>query len=316
MRNLIQSKNKSLVFNDTSWVKKFKKRYRNEIVAYGLLAYPLIHWIWWFVYPLLKAFYLSFTDWDMFAKPEFIGLKNYIKALTDNEVFLRALSNTLLWTIVVTIGMLFFGFFVALLIERLKGKLKSFYRTAIYWPCLVGIVVNALMQKKIFSSVPNGLANKVLGLFGVGPIAWFDNPDIALWSLMIFPFFLGFGAKMLIFCAGLSQIPKVFYEAAVVDGASYKHQIWHITLPLIKPIFLLNLVMSVIEGFKVFGPMILVTNGGPMYRTSSVVSRIYIEGFQNFKMGYASAMAFILFVIILIVTILEFRLKGEQVSYE
>lgn len=181
----------------------------------------------------------------------------------------------------------------------------------------MSVVVSTSIQKSIFSSSEYGLINRLLSLLSLEPVQWLDNPDVALLTLMIMPFFFGFSQNMLFFLAGLKQIPKTFDEAAQIDGATRFQVFRHINLPLLKPIFFLNMVLSIISGFRVLGPMQLITNGGPAKRTLSVVLYIYNNAFvRDGKMGMASAAAFLLFVIILIVTLIQMKIQGEQISYE
>ncbi|MCG8499159.1 MAG: sugar ABC transporter permease [Firmicutes bacterium] len=299
----------------------FKKKYKNEIVAYSLLAYPLLHWGVFFVIQFFRAFGLSFTDWDIFSEANFVGFSNYTTILFKDEVFRIALINTVLWALAMAVGPLVIGFLVALMVNHIS-KGSVFFRTLLYWPALISKVVFTSIQERIFSSSPYGLINRLLGLFGVDAVAWFDNPDIALPSLMLWPFLMGFSFPMLFFLAGLKQIPKTFYEAAEVDGAKKSTILFKITLPLMKPIIFLNLILgmtgtfSLTEGFRALAPMQLITKGGPIHATYSVVYKIYTDGFDKYQMGYASAMSFILFAIILIMTIIQFKIQGEQVSYE
>lgn len=295
--------------------KSFSVRYKNEITAYQLLGIPLIHWGIFFIFALFRALYISFTDWTLLQSPSFVGFKNYIGVLFHDEVFKIAIKNTVIWTIVMTIGQNLFGFVVAyMLINIPKGE--KFFTAALFWPTLVSAVIGADIQMYIFNPSPFGLMNTILGYFGIGPLAWFNDPKLSFITLMIYPFFLGFGVKMLIFLAGLKQIPKSFYEAAMLDGASSFNLLRYITLPLLKPIIFLNVILSTIDGFKILAPMQLITQGGPMYSTMSVVLELYNEGFEKYNMGYASAIAFILFSIILIVTLFQLKMQGEEIGYE
>ena len=296
-------------------ISAFKRKYKKEIVAYSMLAYPLLHWGVFFLYSLFRAFYLSFTKWNLTkANPRWVGLENYRK-LFENDVFMKALGNTLQWTVAMAIGPVVLGLIMALLIQRLNRG-KGLFTTLLYWPALVSAVISTAIQTRIFSSSATGLANQLMVLVGLPAQQWFDNPKIALYSLMIMPFFFGFSSNMLFFIAGLRQIPQTFDEAASVDGAHRFKKLWHITLPLLKPVFFLNLILSIIGGFRVIAPMQLITKGGPNNNTMSVVLYLYKQAFDKYNMGSASATAFVLFIIILIVTMIELKIQGEQISYE
>lgn len=301
--------------NKNASKKSFRAKYRMEIVAYGLILYPLLHWTLFFVYGLIRAFWLSLHKWNgSKIEPVFVGLANYSN-LIKNQAFLKSITNTIIWTIAMCIGPLLIGLATALLINSLK-KGKNFYTALLYWPALVSAVVSTNIQKTIFSNSPNGLANQLVAMFGINTQQWFDDPNIALYSLMIFPFLFGFSRCMLFFIAGLRQIPSTFTEAARCDGATTKTIYFKIMFPLLKPIFFLNLILNLIESFKVIAPMQLITRGGPNNKTMSVVLYIYNQAFEKNNIGTASAAAFILFAIILVVTVLQIKVQGDQISYE
>lgn len=295
--------------------KKIRKRYRNEIVAYRMLAIPLILWGIFFVFALFRVLYLSFTDWNIFRDPSFVGLDNYIRIFTKDFKLWQAFNNTLIWTVCTVIVHNLIGLGTAYMITCVS-KGEKFFRAALFWPILVSQVVGATMIEWVFDSSPYGLLNTIIGYFGLESVPWLADPDIALISLMLHPLFLAFGIRMLIYLAGLKQIPKSFYEAARIDGATNWMIFKKVTMPLLKPIIFLNIVYTSIESFRIFSPMQIVTSGGPLNSTMSVVLRVYLDGFVENKMGYASAIAFAFFGVILIVTIIQFRFEGEAVTYE
>lgn len=295
-------------------MKKFRIKYRNEIVAYTLLAYPLLHWSVFFLIALGRSLYISLTDWNLMRDPRFVGLENYIKILTDSDT-ITIFINTIIWTLVMTVGHNLLGLLMAYILNEIPRGEKLF-RALLYWPVLVSLVVGAEMIKYIFDPSPFGMLNSVIVSLGFEAQTWFQDPKLALISLMMFPMATGFGMKMLIYQAGMKGIPKTLYEAGKIDGANSIQNFFNITLPLLSPVIFLNLVLSVINGFRVLGPMQLVTNGGPLNATETVVLTIYKEGFVYNDMGFASAMAFILFAVILLLTIIQFKLKKDEVSYE
>lgn len=295
-------------------MKKFKMKYRNEIVAYTLLAYPLFHWSVFFLIALGRSLYISLTDWNLMRDPRFIGLDNYINILTDSDT-ITIFINTVIWTLVMTVGHNLLGLLMAYILNEIP-KGEKLFRALLYWPVLVSLVVGAQMIEFIFDPSPFGMLNSVIVSLGFEAKTWFQDPKLALLSLMLFPMATGFGMKMLIYQAGMKGIPKSLYEAGKIDGATNVQNFFHITLPLLSPVIFLNLVLSVINGFRVLGPMQLVTNGGPLNATETVVLTIYKEGFVYNDMGFASAMAFILFAVILMLTIIQFKLKKDEVSYE
>lgn len=292
-----------------------KSKYNNEITSYSMIGIPLIIWTIFFLVPLFRALYLSFTDWDLLGKASFIGFNNYIEIFSEDQIAKNAILNTVIWTIFMTIGPVLIGFITAYMIKSLP-KGQKFFRAALFWPTLVSPVIGAQIQKYIFNASPFGLMNTILQFLGINPKGWYTDPNMSLFTLIIYPFFLGFGVKMLIFLSGLNQIPKPFYEAAEIDGATPFVILRKITLPLLKPVIIMNLVLSLIEGFRILTPMQLITKGGPFFKTYSVTLYIYNLGFTEYKMGYACAVAFVLFAIILAVTIIQLKLQGEEVSYE
>lgn len=295
--------------------KKFRVKYKNEIIAYRMLAIPMIIWGIFFLFALGRVIYLSFTDWNIFTEAEFIGLNNYIKIFTKDDVILKAFSNTLIWSVITVIGHNLIGLATAYMITSIP-KGEKFFRAALFWPILVSQVVGATMIKWIFDSSPYGLLNTVIGFFGFKSVAWLSDPHITLYSLMFYPLFLGFGIRMLIYLAGLKQIPKSFYEAARMDGATNWIVFKDVTIPLLKPIIVLNVVYTTLETLKIIGPMQLVTDGGPLNSTMSVVLKVFSDGFVENKMGYASATACVFFVVVLIITLVQFKFEGETVTYE
>lgn len=295
---------------------RFFSKYKNEITAYKLLAVPLLFWGVFFVFAFARALVMSFTDWQFFNEPLFIGLDNYIRIFSD-EIVRKAFVNTTIWMVVMLVGNNVMGTLVAYLLINLK-KYQKFFLALLFWPTLVSAAVGAELQKFIFDPTENGLLNIIIMRFpGVEePVPWLTDPDIALFSLMMLPFLLGFGTKMLIYYAGMKNIPSQIYEAALFETNSKFIIFKTITLPLLKPIIMLNCVLSIIEGFKVIAPMQLITFGGPLDSTMSVVLSLYNYGFAEQEMGYASAISMVLFVIIMIVTYIQLKMEGDKVSYE
>lgn len=293
---------------------RFRDKHNRELTAYKLLGIPLTLWFIFFVFALFRAFFISLTDWNLLSQASFIGLDNYKEILSNRET-INIFKNTIIWTLFIAIGHNVLGLFTAYMLNEIP-KGESVFRTLLYWPVLVSLVVGAEMIKYIFNPSPFGLMNSILIKIGMEPMAWYQSPRMALISLIIFPMLTGFGIKMIIYQAGFKGIPKSIYEAAKLDGASEWQQFTRITLPLIKPVIILNFVMSTIEGFRVLAPMQLVTNGGPISSTETVVLSIYKHGFVKNNMGYASSLAFILFGIILLIAAIQLKLQGEDISYE
>lgn len=299
--------------------KSFLKKYKNEFKAYFLLAFPLIWWSIFFVYAFARSFYFSFTDikftTDSITKFTF---NNYERIFNPNyryfdKTFWASLKVTLIWTFVMMIGNNVMGLLCAFLINSLK-KGKKLFLALLFWPSLVSAIVGADNTKMLFASDSSGFVNKFLSLFNLGPFQWFDDKQFALIGLMITPFFLGFCTKLLIYYASIIAIPVSYKEAASLDTSSKFKIFFNVTLPLMKNAIVLNMVLSLIDGFKVLGPMQLVTAGGPEKSTLSTMLHIYNLAFEDGEMGRASACAFVLFVIILIFTIIQSKLSGKEAA--
>lgn len=302
---------------DKSHKKKFFIKYKEEIVAYSLLAIPLIWFTVFFVVGFVRGFIFSLTDYDLrFSEirgVNFIWFNNYKKIFSDPNVW-NGLKVSFIWTIVMLIGNNGLGLLMAVLIASL-GRGKNAFLAALYWPTMVSAAVSTQITLYFFRPTADGVMNIIIGqLFNIEPIAWFENEKTALLSLMLQPFFLGFSMKMMIYYAGIRGIPKLYYESASLETNSKWQVFIHITVPLLAPVVFLNVVLSFIDGLKVLGPMQLITPDNPY--TESLVYYIYNEAFTKTKIGYASAISFVLFAIIMVATIVQNIAKKKEVSYE
>ncbi|WNB86626.1 sugar ABC transporter permease [Cellulomonas sp. ATA003] len=263
--------------------------------------------------PLLASLYLSFTDYDLLTDPEFIGLGNYEDMLNDPRL-MRALRVTFTYVFVSVPLQLIAALGLALLLDRgMRGL--ALYRSVFYLPSLLGgSVAIAILWRQIFGTT--GLINQVLGYFDIDGVGWVSHPDYALGTLIILNVWT-FGAPMIIFLAGLRQVPEMYYEAASIDGASKLRQFWSITIPMLTPIIFFNLVLQFIGAFQSFTPAFVVSGGtgGPADSTLFYTLYLYQQGFAALNMGYASAMAWLLLVIIAVLTALNFFLSKYWVFY-
>lgn len=290
---------------------KSRKKRKESIDGWLFMLPVVILTLVFFIYPAIRAFYLSFFRYSIIStNPKFIGLYNYIALFYDN-VFWRALLNTFLYAVVVVAVQLVIALMLAL-IANTKIRGKEFYRTAYYIPTLTSSV--ALVIIFIFLFKQNGVFNALIGLFGIQPITFFGNPLLALPGVMMMAIWASTGLYMIIFLGGLQGIPRSLYEAAEIDGASKWQQLLNVTIPQLKPTIFFNLVVSIIGCLQIFDLAFIVSggNGGPLNSTMTVVLYIYNTGFKSFHMGYASAMAFVLFMIILILTLISKRLFKEE----
>lgn len=263
--------------------------------------------------PMLASLYLSFTDYNILGSPTFVGWDNY-ERLWDDPRFWSAAKVTVTYVLISVPLQLSFALALALILDKgLKGL--AIYRSAYYLPSLLGSsVAVAVLWKQIFGH--NGLVNQILALFGIHGENWLQNPDTSLSTLIILNVWT-FGSPMVIFLAGLRQIPEEFYEAARVDGASVLRQFRNITVPLLTPIIFFNLILQTIGSFQAFTQAHIVSGGtgGPVDSTLFYTLYIYQQAFVSFDMGYASALAWILLVVIALITTVHFTLSKYWVFY-
>lgn len=263
--------------------------------------------------PMVASFYFSFTDYSLLEPSKWVGLDNYRKLFLTDPKFGISLSVTFRYSIAsVPLGMIL-ALLVALLLNQKVPGIR-FYRTAFYLPSLLGGVALTLIWMWIFSPA-YGLLNTFLKLFGLEGPLWFQSERWALPGLIIMSLW-GIGGRMIIFLAGLQNIPDHLYEAAEMDGAGALRQFWHVTVPMLTPTIFFNLVMGIIGSLQTFAQAFIATQGGPNNATLFYALYLYNNAFQFFEMGYASAMAWILFAIILALTMLVLRSSPMWVFYE
>ena len=264
--------------------------------------------------PMAASLYLSFTDYSLLQPPKWIGLENFTRMFDDARL-LNSLKVTFLFVFISVPLQLIAALVLALVLDRgLRGM--NLYRSIYYLPSLLGgSVAIAALWRQIFGT--QGLINQVLGFFGIEGMGWISDPSTALGTLMILNIWT-FGAPMIIFLAGLRQIPGMYYEAASMDGASKLRQLWTITIPLLTPIIFFNLVLQIIGAFQSFTQAYVVSGGtgGPADSTMFYTLYLYQKGFTNFDMGYASAMAWLLLVIIAVFTLINFIASKFWVFYD
>jgi len=285
---------------------------RRLYTGFGFLSPAIIWLIWWQLGPSLFTLYLSFHKWSVInpAKP-FVGFHNF-RLIWEDDKFWNAMGNTLYYSLQIPIGMVFALALALALNRQIRGI--RFLRTIYYMPAVTSIVVVSLMWQLLYNK-ELGIFNYVLSFVGMGPYGWLQSTTMAMPSIMGMEVWLGLGARMLLFLAGLQSISNDYYEAAAVDGANGWHKLWNITLPLLAPTTFFVFVTAVIGSFQVFGPIYVLTQGGPAGATDVAVHRIYFEAWQNLRFGYASAETVILFACLFILTAIQFRYFGKRVSY-
>jgi multiple sugar transport system permease protein len=287
---------------------------RGEALLFYVLILPwLINFLVLSLGPVISALYLSLTSYDIVNPPTFVGLANYQQLFAGDPLFLQALRVTAVWVFAgVPLRLIVALIFAILLNQKLMGI--GFFRTVFYLPSVVSGVAVALLWMWVLQP-QFGLLNYFLGLLGIPGPQWLSSPTWALPGFIVMSLW-STGATMIIFLAGLQGIPLDLYEAAAIDGAGRLREFWSITVPMITPVILFNLVIQIINSFQVFTQAFIMTNGGPVNATLFYVLLLYRVAFQYNQMGYASAMAWILFVIILVLTALVFRSSGRWVHYE
>ncbi|GHV89941.1 sugar ABC transporter permease [Spirochaetia bacterium] len=297
------------------------KAIKENLSSYAFLVPWLIGFFVLTLYPMVYSLYLSFTQYNVLQPPKWIGMRNLFVMFVGNdeypkdERFLNSLLVTFRFVFVSVPLKLAFALMVAMLMNQ-KLRLISFYRTIYYIPTLLGgSVAIAVLWRRLFAA--DGIVNNILhAAFGVNPPAWISDPSYALSTLILLAVWQ-FGSPMIIFLAGLKQIPNEYYEAASVDGAGKVRQFFNITLPSLSPIIFFNLVMQMISAFQSFTQAFIVSGGtgGPVDSTMFYSLYLYLKGFAFYEMGYASAMAWILLLIIALLTGLTFKFSGSLVSY-
>jgi len=285
--------------------------------AYLFLAPALSAIALFFVVPVLAALVMSFTDFDIYALADFdmlrfVGLRNYAE-LIDNPLFWKALSNTFYFvlvggplSVVVSLG-------AALLANARLARFKSLFRTVYFLPVVTTLVAVAVMWR-YFYHPRFGLLNYMLSFVGVDPIDWLGDPGWAMPAIIILAIWKNFGYNMLIFVAGLQNIPDQLYEAARIDGAGFIQTFREITLPMLAPTTVFIVVITMIGYFQLFAEPYVMTQGGPLYSTFSIVMLMYDQGFRWWDMGYAAAVAFVLFFLILLGTVVQLRIQRAAMT--
>ncbi|WP_435531411.1 carbohydrate ABC transporter permease [Ruania halotolerans] len=291
-----------------------RARLRESLAGYGFMAPWLAGFFALTVGPMIASLYLSFTDYDLFAPPEFIGADNYARLLSDPQ-FLQSIKVTVIYVVLGTPIKLAAALGVAMLLNA-KRRGLGFYRSAFYAPSLVAASVSiAIVWKAMF--IDDGVVDSSLRIFGVELGGWVGNPDMTM-PMFILLAVWAFGGPMVIFLAGLKQVPGELYEAAEMDGAGRLRQFRNITLPMLSPVIFFNLLMETIGSFQVFGSAFIISGGtgGPAGSTLFYTLYLYQRGFRDFAMGYASAMAWLLVIAVGLITILLFRTSKAWVHYQ
>ncbi|MFE1242918.1 carbohydrate ABC transporter permease [Fictibacillus sp. NPDC058756] len=261
-------------------------------------------------YPLLQAIWMSFTDYNMISDPSFVGLENY-KEIFEDDLFWKTLGQTFLYLIVVVPTLVVLPIFLAILVnQKIKGI--GFFRSAYYVPVVTSMVVVGITWKWVYAD--QGILNYLLQSIGIidGPVHWLTSPTTSIFAVMAVTVWKGLGYYMVIYLAGLQAIPSDLYEAADIDGANKWKQIFHITIPMLMPSIIIVTIMSSISAMKVFEEIYVMTGGGPLNSSKTLVFYIYQEAFEKLRMGYASAVGVILLLITLVLSIFNLKVMSKK----
>jgi multiple sugar transport system permease protein len=288
------------------------KSMRRERWAYAFLALPILHFLIFRVYPIVSAILLSFENFNIWGNT-WVGLDNYASVMRD-DLFWMALRNTAYYTLTTVPLSLVIAFFLAVLVFPLGNRSGMFFKSAYYLPSVASAAVLSLIWLWIFDA-RFGLLNYILSLVGVPRIFWLADANVAMNSLVLMTLAAGHGYSVILITASMGSIPESLYEAARLDGANRWAQFWRITLPLLRPVTLYLLVIDTIGSFQIFTNIYIMTRGGPANATMTVVYLIFRSAFDFFDYGVASAQAMVLFVIILIITLIQYRWLSADVEY-
>lgn len=271
----------------------------------GVLAFTLL--------PVLAALGISFTEWDLITAPRFAGLSNY-RTLWGDPTFTKVLRNTLYYTAgSVPLNLVLSLLLAVALNQKIRGL--AFYRTAYFLPVVSSMVAVSLIWSWLYNT-NYGLINALLIRLGLPPVGWLTTSQWAMPAVIITSVWKSLGFNMIIFLAALQDVPQVLYDAAKIDGANSRQLFRHVTLPMITPAAFFVLVMSIIGSFQAFDQVYIMTDGGPARSTTVIVYYIWQNAFEFFKMGYASAMAYVLFVLVLAATVIQWCVRGRWVFGE
>lgn len=284
-----------------------------KLRPYLFVLPAILVFVFFYIYPILYMLFLSFHDWN-FVSPEklFVGLDNFTKLFQD-KIFIKVLKNTLVYTIGQVGLTAIFSLIIAVWLNK-QSLVHRFVQSAIFSPHIISLVSVSMLWVWLLDS-EYGFVNYVLSFFGVDNIRWLESPKWALFSLILVQVWKSLGYNVVIYLSGLQAIPKEIYEAAELDKGSKIGTFLKITLPMLSPTIFFVIIMNIIGSFKVFETIQVMTSGGPLNSTNTLVFYIYQQGFRYFNMGYASAGGVLLMIVLGIMTIIYFRLLNNRVHY-
>jgi multiple sugar transport system permease protein len=279
--------------------------HRRRALAGFLFILPTwFAWVFWTLGPAIATLGISFSSWNFVQAPKLVGLDNYTRMLSD-ELFVRSVRNSHIYALVfVPVGVIF-ALCLAILINS-RTRLREYYRVAYFLPVVTSAAATSILWKWLYQ--PSfGLINTALGQVGINGPSWLNDPQTALLSVGIMGVWQDVGFLIVLFLAGLQSIPPSLYEAADIDGANGFQQAWYLTVPLLRPTALFVSVISMAGAFQVFVQIFIMTKGGPAYASSVLAYYLYLNAFQKFEMGYAAAIAMVIFLLVMIITLLQLK---------
>lgn len=290
-----------------------KARTREAIGGYLFILPTMLGFILFLAIPVLASLALSFADWNLLLPPVFIGVENYLNLFKDS-LFWQCLLNTAYFSLFSVLFGVAIALFLATLLDNPGLKLSGFLKSSIFLPVIFSAVSVALVWQWIFDA-NSGILNHLLRLLRLRVIPWLTDPAYSMPSVIIVAVWRQIGYNMVIFLAALKAVPLELYEAAAIDGAKPLRRFWNVTWPSISPSTFFVLITSVINSFQVFDVTTVLTAGGPAGSTNTIIMLVYQSGFQNFKMGYASAIAYVLFAIVLVITLFQNTISKRWVQF-
>ena len=291
----------------------FKSRTRrDQWIAYGFLLPNIIGFLLFMLGPIVASLVMSLFRWDIFTAPTFIDWDNFIEIFSRGSGFWQYLGNTLFFTISVPLSLALALFLAVMLNQPLRGM--GFFKTIYFLPVVSSAIAVAIIWQWLLNK-DFGVINALLVNLRLAPVDWLGSPLMAKLSIVLMSVWKGLGYNILIYLAALQAIPGELYEAAHLDGAASGRRFLHVTLPLLGPAHLFLFVTGFISTFQLFGPIYVMTQGGPLKGTWSLVYEIWWKAFREFRMGYAAALAWILFALIFVVTLVQWRYAGRKVHY-
>lgn len=286
---------------------------RRGYVGFAYIAPWIVGLTVFQLYPFVASLVYSFTEYSILSRARFIGFRNYVDMFTKDPLFFQSLKVTFIYVALAVPLKLVFALMVAMLLNT-KLRYINLYRTLLYLPSILGgsVAVSVLWRAAFMNE---GIVNSLLTVVGIPGVKWLGDPRVAIFTISLLQVWQ-FGSSMVVFLAGLKQIPRELYESARVDGAGRVAEFLHITIPLLTPMILFNLIMQTINAFQHFTEAMVITRGGPLSSTYVYAMKLYQEAFEYFKMGYASGLSWVLFTVIMTFTFLIFRTSSAWVYYE